>query len=93
MSVDPIDALLRKPLREQLDTLVKTWAMGDPPPGMSWLSHGTAHTLAQALMMRILVESSHRVEGLTRWLVWLTVVLGVLTAVLVYDVARRLIGV
>jgi hypothetical protein len=40
--------------------------------------------------MRILVESSHRLEGLTTRLVWLTVVLAILTAVLAYDVFRHL---
>ena len=39
-----------------------------------------------------LIESSHRLEGLTRWLVGLTVVLAALTGVLVYDVVRHLIG-
>ncbi len=45
--------------------------------------------LANILSLRnataTVIESSHRLEGLTRWLIRLT-------AVLVYDVARRLIG-
>ncbi len=88
MSVDPTEAFLKKPLREQLDLLVKTWTRGNPPADALWLSHG----VSQALLMRILIESSHRLEGLTRWLVWLTIVLAALTGVLAYDLARRLIG-
>ncbi len=78
---------MRRPLREQLDILVRQWAK-KPDAREPWLTQA----VAQALMMRILVESSHRLEGLTRWLVWVTVVLGVLTAVLAYDVVRHFIG-
>ncbi len=95
MSVDPIDDFLRRPLREQLDTLVKAWTRGSPPADAPWLSQG----VSQALLMRILIESSHRLEGLTRWLVRLTVglvvltvALAALTGVLAYDVVRHLIG-
>ncbi len=83
MSVDPMEAriraFLKKPLREQLDMLVRPWAGPDEP----WLSQG----VALALLMRILVESSHRLEGLTNRLFWLTVVLSILTGVLAYDVS------
>ncbi len=92
MGVNPmevgINAFLKKSIREQLDTLVKAWTLGSPPADTPWLSQG----MAQALMMRILVESSHRLEGLTKVLVWLTVVLAVLTSVLAYEVIRHLIG-
>ncbi len=92
MSVNPmeagINAFVKKSIGEQLDTLVKAWTLGSPPPDKPWLSQ----SMAQALMMRILVESSHRLEGLTKVLVWLTVVLAVLTSVLAYDVIRHLIG-
>ena len=83
-----IDAFLKKSMREQLDTLIKSWTRGSPPADAPWLSQ----SMAQALMMRILVESSHRLEGLTTRLVWLTVVLAILTAVLAYDVIRHLMG-
>jgi hypothetical protein len=93
MGVNPmveagINAFLEKSTREQLDTLVRAWTMGSPPADAPWLSQG----MAQALMMRILVESSHRLEGLTTRLVWLTVVLAILTGVLAYDVVRHFIG-
>lgn len=39
-----------------------------------------------------LIESSRRLEGLTRWLVILTIVLIILTGTLAYDVVRHLIG-
>ena len=40
---------------------------------------------------KTLVGSSRRLEGLTRWLVGLTVVLAVFTSALVYDVVRRIL--
>ena len=65
-------------------------ARRDPrsPTDERWLSRGTA----QAPLMRILIVSSHRIEGLTNRLAWLTVVLAVLTTVLAYDVIRQLMG-
>ncbi len=83
-----INAFLKESIREQLDTLIKAWTMGSPPADAPWLSQG----VAQALLMRILIESSHRLERLTNRLVWLTVVLAVLTTVLAYDVIRHLLG-
>lgn len=96
MGVDPLEAMreefLKKPRREQLDILVRATA-----PGASsvWLTRD----VAQTLLMRFLVESSERLEAiskalvrLTVWLVILTGVLGVLTGVLAYDVVRRLTG-
>ncbi len=85
MSIDSIDDLMKMTGRERFDFLVKTWSSSGQP---AWLSP----VAIQALLMQTLIESSHRLEGLTRWLVGLTIVLAVLTAVLAYDVARRLIG-
>jgi hypothetical protein len=81
-----INDFLKKSLREQLTILMKAWTKGSAPADAPWLSQG----VAQALMMRILVESSHRLEGLTTRLVWLTVILAILTAVLAYDVFPKL---
>ena len=83
-----IRAFLKEPLRKQLDTLVKAWTMGSPPPDAQWLTQG----VAQALLMRILIQSSDRLEGLTNRLVWLTILLAALTGVLAYEVVRHLFG-
>ncbi len=51
-----------------------------------------ARNRAEAGLLRRLVDATLRLEGLTKWLIALTAVLAVLTGVLAYDVARRLIG-
>ena len=48
--------------------------------------------LAEAGLLRLLVEATLRLEGLTRALIGLTAVLIVLTAILAYDVIHHLIG-
>lgn len=93
MGIDPmVEAgmkdFLRKPRHEQLDALVIAAVRGFPATETPWLSQG----MAQALMMRTLVESSHRLERLTGWLIGLTIVLTILTGTLTYDVVRHLIG-
>ncbi len=79
MSVDSIDDLMKMPSRERFDFLVKKWSSSGQP---AWLSP----VAIQVLLMGILIESSQRLEGLTRWLVRLTwglfflaVVLAILT--------------
>ena len=37
----------------------------------------------------VLTASSHNIERLTTWIIWLTVVLGILTLILVLDVANK----
>ena len=86
--VESMDDFLRRPLREQLDELVRARVLGSPPADRPWLSQG----MSEGLMERILAESSHRLERLTRWLVWLTVVLAILTAVLAYGEFQHLIS-
>ena len=92
MSIDPRkvqrEAFWKKPPLEQVNILLKVYATGTLPPELPGLSDSEV----QALLMRILITSSLRLEGLTKWLCGLTVVLAVLTAALVYDVAQRLIG-
>ncbi len=92
MSDDPMEAqmkaFLKKPLREQLDLLVKPWRTGVAPAEEPWLTLA----MSQALMIRKIIESSYRLEGLTKALIVFTIVLAALTAVLAYDVVRHLIG-
>jgi hypothetical protein len=46
----------------------------------------TANVRSQVV---ILTASSHNIEKLTKWLIGLTVVLGILTAILAFDVALK----
>jgi hypothetical protein len=60
-----IEAFLKKPRREQLDILVKA---STTHTSSIWLTP----TTVQALLMRFLIESSHRPEGFSKVLIWLT---------------------
>jgi hypothetical protein len=97
MSMDPkaqqaaVDAFFKQSRHAQIEDLEKQvqgqliGAANDKP----WLSI----TAVEWLMLRILIASSQRIESLTGWLVVLTIVLAVLTAVLAVGEIRHLIGI
>ncbi len=72
-----LDAFATKPLREQLDFLVKVWTIGSPP--LPW-SQGLAEAYLRRLTIQGTAKLTAETSRLTKWLIALTGVLVLLAA-------------